>query len=67
MTQLRVKPANIGEGLYYGGVSLVYGLYEGLTGIIMEPIRGAQREGGVGALKGLGMGLVGYVIYKKSY
>ena len=37
----------------------MHGFYEGITGLIMEPIRGAQREGGMGALKGLGIGLAG--------
>lgn len=38
------------------------GLFHGLTGVVTQPIRGAKNEGFVGALKGAGRGLVGYVL-----
>ena len=33
-----------------------------MTGIISAPIEGAQREGGVGFLKGMGKGLAGAIV-----
>lgn len=42
-----------------------YGLYDGLTGIVMQPLAGAKKEGAVGFLKGFGKG-VGGVIFKPA-
>jgi hypothetical protein len=32
----------------------------GFTGVIVQPIKGGQKEGAIGALKGVGIGLAGY-------
>ena len=52
-------PQHVLDGLMKGGVGLGRGVVEGLTGIISAPIEGAQREGGVGFLKGMGEGAGG--------
>lgn len=33
----------------------------GFTGVIVQPIKGGQKDGAIGALKGLGIGLAGMV------
>lgn len=40
---------------------LGYGLYDGITGFFLQPVKGAQKEGPVGFLKGFGKGLGGIV------
>ena len=38
------------------------GLYDGITGLVTQPVKGAQKEGVVGALKGFGKGIGGIVL-----
>eukprot|EP01125_Pyxidicula_operculata_P006945 TRINITY_DN2372_c0_g2_i1.p1 TRINITY_DN2372_c0_g2~~TRINITY_DN2372_c0_g2_i1.p1 ORF type:complete len:3924 (+),score=928.96 TRINITY_DN2372_c0_g2_i1:918-12689(+) len=55
------KPRHLVEGIAYGlrdfGVSVV----DGVTGVVTEPIKGAMKDGAIGAIKGVGKGLVGVV------
>eukprot|EP01125_Pyxidicula_operculata_P010729 TRINITY_DN352_c4_g1_i1.p1 TRINITY_DN352_c4_g1~~TRINITY_DN352_c4_g1_i1.p1 ORF type:complete len:3355 (-),score=688.04 TRINITY_DN352_c4_g1_i1:19-10083(-) len=61
--QLKQKQSsNVVTGLGNGIFELVSGVVGGVTGIIAEPIKGAQQEGGTGFLKGLGRGLLGVVV-----
>ncbi|KAJ4316704.1 hypothetical protein N0V94_005317 [Neodidymelliopsis sp. IMI 364377] len=34
-----------------------FGLYDGITGIVTDPYKGAKKEGGVGFVKGVGRGI----------
>ncbi|KIO22728.1 glycosyltransferase family 1 protein [Tulasnella calospora MUT 4182] len=43
-------------GFVEGGKSFFYGWYDGITGLVTEPIRGHGEEGVIGALKGTGRG-----------
>jgi len=36
-------------------------VYDGVTGIVTEPVKGARREGLKGAAKGLASGMIGIV------
>jgi len=38
------------------------GLYDGITGLVTQPVRGAQKEGAAGFIKGFGKGLGGIVL-----
>eukprot|EP01133_Synstelium_polycarpum_P008353 gene8353-9805_t len=49
------------DGLYQGTLGLGKGIFDGVTGIISEPIKGAQENGGAGFMVGLGKGLLGAV------
>ncbi|GAB1320202.1 hypothetical protein MFIFM68171_10412 [Madurella fahalii] len=50
------------SGLRAAGHEFVYGIYDGWTGVVRLPIRGA-RDGGVrGFVSGVGMGLTGFVL-----
>ncbi|KAK0210173.1 UDP-Glycosyltransferase/glycogen phosphorylase [Desarmillaria ectypa] len=40
------------NGLKEAGKGFVYGMYDGVTGLVREPIKGAQQDGFVGAIKG---------------
>jgi hypothetical protein len=35
-----------------------YGLYDGITGIVTDPYKGAKKEGGIGFVKGVGRGIM---------
>jgi hypothetical protein len=50
------------SGLRAGRDELVYGVMDGVTGIVTQPIRGAKQKGVVGAAKGVGFGLGGFVL-----
>jgi len=58
----RRKAKHVGEGLLLGFQDFGVGLYEGVTGIITAPIEGAQKDGALGLLVGLGKGFAGAVI-----
>ncbi|KAG8954760.1 hypothetical protein FRC04_011193 [Tulasnella sp. 424] len=46
------------SGFKEGGKSFLYGLYDGITGLVTEPIKGHDKEGMLGALKGTGRGML---------
>ncbi|KAJ4324887.1 hypothetical protein N0V84_003723 [Fusarium piperis] len=50
------------SGLRAARFELVYGVYDGFTGVVRLPIRGAKENGAVGFVKGTGMGLTGLVL-----
>lgn len=50
------------SGLIASRRQFVYGLYDGVTGVVRFPLRGAKNEGSVGLLKGTGMGVAGLVL-----
>jgi len=56
------KAQHVGQGLAYGAMDLGIGLYKGVTGVVMEPIKGGMRGGALGAAKGIGRGIAGLVL-----
>lgn len=50
------------SGLRAGRDELLYGVMDGVTGIVTQPIRGAKNHGIVGAMKGVGYGIGGFVL-----
>ncbi|KAG9019159.1 hypothetical protein FRB90_005732 [Tulasnella sp. 427] len=52
------KINNWKSGFKEGGKSFWYGWFDGIAGLVTEPIRGHQKEGIVGAIKGTGRGVV---------
>ncbi|KAK6439366.1 hypothetical protein LTR95_004433 [Oleoguttula sp. CCFEE 5521] len=38
------------------------GVYDGISGLVTQPVRGAQKEGAAGFLKGIGKGIGGVVL-----
>ncbi|KAI5792593.1 hypothetical protein DFH27DRAFT_527357 [Peziza echinospora] len=52
----------ISSGISVASKQLAAGIYDGITGLVTQPVRGWKEEGGVkGAAKGFGRGIVGVV------
>lgn len=47
------------SGLVVSGKTFGTGIGKGFAGMVQEPVRGAQENGAVGAVKGMGKGLLG--------
>ncbi|OQS04468.1 ADP-ribosylation factor GTPase-activating protein [Thraustotheca clavata] len=56
-------PCNFGDHMVAAGEGLTKGVVTGITGMWMDPIRGAKSNGFGGFAKGVGTGMVG-VIYR---
>ncbi|TQS37115.1 hypothetical protein Golomagni_02421 [Golovinomyces magnicellulatus] len=50
------------SGLKAAGHEFVFGIYDGFSGLIIQPFNGARDGGAVGFIKGIGMGLTGFVL-----
>ncbi|KAG9603976.1 UDP-Glycosyltransferase/glycogen phosphorylase, partial [Aureobasidium melanogenum] len=54
-----VKVTGIMPGISAGCQELLLGTYDGITGLVTLPVRGAKEEGVIGFAKGIGQGIVG--------
>ena len=52
----------IKSGLKAAGEEFTYGIYDGVTGLVVQPYTGARDNGAFGFVKGVGMGLTGFVL-----
>ena len=59
--QTAQQPTDAVSGVVGGVQSLGMGVFRGVTGVVMDPIKGAQRAGVEGFLKGVGKGLAGVI------
>lgn len=50
------------SGLKAGGEEFVFGVYDGVTGLVTQPYKHTREEGAIGLVKGVGMGLTGFVL-----
>jgi len=50
------------SGLKAAGEEFVLGIYDGVTGLVVQPYTGARDGGPTGFVKGVGMGLTGFVL-----
>src|SRR5690606_23557392 len=57
-----LRITGIRSGLKAARKEFVYGVYDGFTGVVRLPIRGARNRGVIGFIKGTGMGLLGLVV-----
>ena len=55
------RPTDFGENLAQGGKGLFMGVIDGVSGIVLRPIEGAQRQGVGGFFTGAMKGVVGLV------
>ncbi|KAK3591108.1 hypothetical protein CHS0354_035920 [Potamilus streckersoni] len=53
------RPSNLPLSLVLGGKSFVMGVCLGLSGVVLDPVKGAQEEGVEGFFKGVGKGIMG--------
>jgi hypothetical protein len=56
------KVTGITSGVTSGCKELVLGVYDGLSGVFVQPITGLIEEGPVGFVKGAGKGLLGFPV-----
>ncbi|TQN74393.1 Sterol 3-beta-glucosyltransferase UGT80B1 [Colletotrichum shisoi] len=56
------RVTGISSGLKAAGKEFAYGIYDGTTGLVRLPVRGAKKEGVKGFVKGTGMGITGFVL-----
>jgi hypothetical protein len=52
----------IKSGLQAAGKDFTHGIYDGVTGVVTQPVNGAMEEGALGFLKGVGKGIGGLVL-----
>ena len=50
------------SGLRAAGHEFRFGIYDGVTGLVLQPYRGAKDHGALGLVEGLGKGLGGFII-----
>ena len=50
----RGQVSDFGSGVTEGGKGLFYGWWDGITGLVTEPIAGGKKEGALGVIKGMG-------------
>ncbi|KAF1851449.1 glycosyltransferase family 1 protein [Cucurbitaria berberidis CBS 394.84] len=52
------KVTDLQSGLRTAAKEFGFGLYDGITGIVTDPYKGAKKEGGIGFVKGVGRGIM---------
>lgn len=52
------KVTDLQSGLRTAAKEFGFGLYDGITGIVTDPYKGAKKEGGIGFVKGVGRGVM---------
>ena len=62
-----LKPKHLGSGLLQGTQSLAKGIISGIFGIFTSPFKGARKGGVGGFFKGLGQGIIGYVVCQMTH
>nr|KAJ3420850.1 hypothetical protein HK105_005137 [Polyrhizophydium stewartii] len=58
---IRNRPRHVVYGVTSGAASFLRSVTSGVTGVVSQPLKGAQESGVEGFFKGLGKGLVGVV------
>lgn len=56
------KVTGIVSGLRVAGKEFGYGLFDGVTGLVTQPLKGAEKEGANGLIKGFGKGIGGIML-----
>ena len=56
------RVTGIKSGLNAAGTEFMLGIYDGWAGLVKHPVRGAQESGVKGCVKGLGMGVTGFLL-----
>ncbi|KAK6612131.1 glycosyltransferase family 28 domain-containing protein [Botrytis cinerea] len=56
------KVTDFQSGLKAAGREFGYGMFDGITGLVTQPLRGAEKEGAAGLIKGIGKGIAGVVL-----
>lgn len=56
------KITGLQSGLKAAGKGLSLGLYDGITGLVTQPIKGAKEDGAAGFIKGFAKGIGGIAL-----
>ncbi|KAI0204636.1 hypothetical protein F4808DRAFT_414429 [Astrocystis sublimbata] len=56
------KVTNLSSGLRVAGKEFGYGFLDGITGLVTQPLKGAEKEGGAGLVKGFAKGIGGLIL-----
>lgn len=56
------KVTGIGSGLKVAGKEFGLGLFDGVTGLVTQPLKGAEKDGMSGLIKGFGKGIGGVMV-----
>jgi hypothetical protein len=56
------KVTGFGSGLKVAGKEFGMGFYDGISGLVTQPLKGAEKEGGRGLIKGFGKGIGGLIL-----
>lgn len=57
-----IRVSGIQSGLKAAGSEFVFGIYDGVTGLWLQPYRGAKENGAVGFIQGVGKGFGGFIL-----
>ncbi|KAK4165332.1 sterol 3-beta-glucosyltransferase [Cladorrhinum sp. PSN259] len=57
-----IRVTGMKSGLKAAGHEFVFGIYDGWTGVVRLPYRGAKQSGVRGFVTGVGMGLTGFIL-----
>ncbi|PNY29406.1 Sterol 3-beta-glucosyltransferase [Tolypocladium capitatum] len=55
------KVTDLSSGIKVAGKELGYGFFDGIAGLVTQPIRGAEKGGAGGLVKGIGKGIGGLI------
>ena len=63
-TTVRTPPRISGfhSGLRAAGSEFAFGIYDGVTGLVLQPYHGAREHGALGFVQGVGRGIGGFVL-----
>ena len=50
------------SGLRAAGSEFAFGIYDGVSGLVLQPYRGARKNGALGFVQGVGKGIGGFVL-----
>ncbi|KAJ3486582.1 hypothetical protein NLG97_g6585 [Lecanicillium saksenae] len=56
------KVTDLSSGIKVAGKELGYGFFDGISGLIRQPLHGAEKDGAVGLVKGVGKGIGGLIL-----
>ncbi|OAA39642.1 UDP-glucuronosyl/UDP-glucosyltransferase [Metarhizium rileyi] len=56
------KVTDLNSGIKIAGKELGLGFFDGIAGLITQPIRGAEKDGAGGFVKGIGKGIGGLIV-----
>ncbi|OAA73552.1 UDP-glucuronosyl/UDP-glucosyltransferase [Cordyceps fumosorosea ARSEF 2679] len=56
------KVTDLSSGIKVAGKELGYGFFDGISGLVRQPLHGAEKDGAVGLVKGVGKGIGGLIL-----